>query len=294
MKLILDEKLTRKGKPVGLPYVGSKKKIAKKIIQIIIQNFGRDKVVYDIFGGGGAITCECLINNLKVIYNDLDSMPMDMIKEICNKDREYLKTLIVSREDFVNIKNKKNKTVDDQIKLLINSFGNNIKNYLYSKRTSDLKFNLAKLIIKNYDCFSGYRQTRTYKNKLQRLQQLERLQQLQGLQQLERLQQLGQLEQLKIYHKDYTYFSNVKNGIFYLDPPYEHSIKPYSAGLKNYEDFYKWCKSVNKNNIVLISGYEMPDDFECVYEFKKSKSTLQSGVHPEKFEKLFMVKHNTL
>ena len=54
--LTLDEKKIRKGKPVGLPYVGSKKKVSKKIAQIIAQNFGTDKPVYDLFGGGGAVS----------------------------------------------------------------------------------------------------------------------------------------------------------------------------------------------------------------------------------------------
>ncbi|HEN2581375.1 TPA: hypothetical protein ACGRGV_001198 [Streptococcus agalactiae] len=51
--LKLDEKKIRKGKPFGLPYQGSKKKISKKIVEIIKQNFGTDKKIYDIFGGGG-------------------------------------------------------------------------------------------------------------------------------------------------------------------------------------------------------------------------------------------------
>ena len=59
--LTLDEKKIRKGKPLGLPYQGSKKKISKKIIEIIKQNFGTDKPIYDIFGGGGAITAECML-----------------------------------------------------------------------------------------------------------------------------------------------------------------------------------------------------------------------------------------
>ena len=51
--LKLDEKKIRKGKPIGLPYQGSKKKISKKIVEIIKQDFGTDKPIYDIFGGGG-------------------------------------------------------------------------------------------------------------------------------------------------------------------------------------------------------------------------------------------------
>ena len=65
--LKLDEKKIRKGKPIGLPYQGS-----KKIVEIIKQNFGTDRPIYDIFGGGGAITAECVLNGLEVHYNDLD------------------------------------------------------------------------------------------------------------------------------------------------------------------------------------------------------------------------------
>lgn len=38
-----------------------------------------------------------------------------------------------------------------------------MKGFMYSKETSDLKYNLAKEIIKNHDVFSGYKQTETYK-----------------------------------------------------------------------------------------------------------------------------------
>ena len=70
--LKLNEKMIRKGRALGLPYQGSKKKISKKIVEIIKQNFGTDKPVYDIFGGGGAVAAECLINGIEVHYNDLD------------------------------------------------------------------------------------------------------------------------------------------------------------------------------------------------------------------------------
>lgn len=89
MKLKLDERLIRKGRPVGLPYIGSKKKISKKIVAIIMQNFGKDKVVYDIFGGGGAITFECLINGLDAVYNDKDKDVVDAINKVLESDREY-------------------------------------------------------------------------------------------------------------------------------------------------------------------------------------------------------------
>ena len=117
--LNLDEKKIRKGKPIGLPYQGSKKKISKKIIEIIKQNFGTDKPIYDIFGGGGAITAECISNGLEVHYNDLDKDITNAFERVISQDREWIKTLIVSREEFFEIKAKENKTTDDFLKLYI-------------------------------------------------------------------------------------------------------------------------------------------------------------------------------
>ena len=215
--LELDEKKIRKGKPVGLPYQGSKKKISKKIVEIIKQNFGTNKPIYDIFGGGGAITAECLINGLEVHYNDLDHTITDMFQRVLSTDREFLKTLIVSRDEFFKIRDKENKTVDDELKLLVNSFGNNRKGYLYSKELSDLKYNLAVKIIKNHDTFDGYKKTETYLKA--KSTSKEQLQQLQQLQQLEQLQRLGRM--LEATNLDYKAFSDIENSILYLDPPYQ-------------------------------------------------------------------------
>ena len=235
--LSLDEKKIRKGKPIGLPYQGSKKKISKKIIEIIKQNFGTDKPIYDIFGGGGAITAECILNGLEVYYNDLDKDITNAFERVISQDREWIKTLIISRTEFTEIKDKENKTTDDFLKLLINSFGNKKRNYLYNKEISDLKYNLAKEIIVNHDVLSGFKHTETYKKvisgeewncfnkkkdqQLEQLEQLQRLQQLEQLQQLQQLERLQQLNKIKATNKSYHDFSEVSGAILYLDPPYE-------------------------------------------------------------------------
>lgn len=284
--LSLDAKKIRKGKPVGLPYVGSKKKISKKIVGIIKQNFGTDKTVYDVFGGGGAITAELMINAIDVVYNDLDNTITDMFNRVLSQDREWIKTLIVSRNEFFKIKAKENKMVDDELKLLVNSFGNSRKSYMYSKTISDIKYNLAVEIIENENIFGEYKQTDTFKNVALKLQQLEQLQQLQ---QLERLQQLKQLP--KTTNEDYHYFSNVRDSILYLDPPYENSETGIYKSQIDHKEFYDWAYNMSKNNTVLLSSYGVSDDrFEYVYEFKTARSTLFGGMNGKRTEKLFMVK----
>lgn len=293
----LDEKKIRKGRPVGLPYVGSKKKIAKKIVQLIIQNFGNDKKVYDIFGGGGAITAECIINGLDVHYNDLDKTVVDMFAMALNSDREWLRELIVSREQFYHIKGKENKTTSDELKLLVNSFGSGRKGYLYGKDHSDLKYQMALDIITNHDTFSGYRQTETYKKaladnggKTKRVEQLERLEQLRQLQSLE------SLGDDSLSSKDYREFSNVSGEVIYLDPPYENSKVVYQANDINrfdYKEFYDWAYDMAQQNIVIISSYEVSDErFDEVFSFDKARSTIQGGMKGAglKCEKLFMAK----
>ena len=297
--LKLDEKKIRKGKPIGLPYQGSKKKISKKIVEIIKQNFGTTKPIYDIFGGGGAITAECILNGLEVYYNDLDKDITNAFERVVSQDREWIKTLIVSRTEFAELKAKENKTTDDFLKLLVNSFGNQKNYYLYSKEISDLKYNLAKEIIEKHDVFSGYKQTETYKRAIEQPKQLEQLIRLSGLERLVQLEQLGQLERLeridevKATNKSYHDFSEVSGAILYLDPPYEGTTQYGYINSFDSQEFYDWAFKMAKNNIVIISSYSISDKrFEAVYSFDKARSNIQSITRNDKCEKLFMVKNS--
>ena len=300
----LDLKKVRKGKPIGLPYVGSKKKVSKKIIEIIKQNFEGNEV-YDIFGGGGAITAELLLNGFKVHYNDFDKTITGMFEKVISSDREWIKTLLISQEEFFEILERQDKTTDDELKLLVNSFGNDRKSYLYSIKNSDLKYNLAKEIISKHDTFSGYKQTTTYQRVvnlyedelgfIDKPEKSRSLQQLPGLQQLERLQQLEYSDHLIVSNFDYRHFSGVKNSIIYLDPPYENTdITKYRTGDFDYQEFYDWVVKMAVDNIVLLSSYEVTDErFEPLYEFTTARSTFaRNGKGNNKTEKLFMVKEN--
>ena len=306
--LKLDEKKIRKGRPIGLPYQGSKKKISKKLVEIIKQNFGTDKPIYDIFGGGGAITAECILNGLEVHYNDLDKDITNAFERVISQDREWIKTLIVSRTEFTEIKDKENKTTDDFLKLLINSFGNAKASYMYNKEISDLKYNLAKKIIEKHDVFSGYKQTETYKKvtsgldwnwfnakpeKHKQHEQLQRLEQLERLPRLQHFYRLQKVNKIKATNKSYHDFSEVSGAILYLDPPYEGTSQESYINSFDSQEFYNWAFEMSKSNIVIISSYSISDErFEVVYSFDKARSTLQSGTRNNKCEKLFMVKNS--
>ena len=45
---------------LGIPYMGSKRKLASKIVDYMLDNNPDCKYVYDLFGGGGAISFEAI------------------------------------------------------------------------------------------------------------------------------------------------------------------------------------------------------------------------------------------
>ncbi len=283
----LDEKKIRKGKAVGLPYVGSKKKISKKIVEIIKQNFGTDKTVYDVFGGGGAITAELMINGIDVVYNDFDSDVVNILESVSKNEESYIKSLIVSRDKFLQIRGKKCRSSLEEFILLLNSFGNNRRSYIYDKKTADYRFKMAKEIVDKEKDFETYKRTETYKS----FKSPVRLQQLERLNQVLLLKKHMSGRNVVTKNLDYKCFSNVKNAVIYLDPPYENTEQEAYRKTIDYYEFYNWCVYMSKNNIVLLSSYEVSDDrFECVYEFKNARSTMAGGVTDKRTEKLFMVK----
>jgi site-specific DNA-adenine methylase len=293
MDLILDDSKIRKGKPVGLPYVGSKKKISKKIAQIIAQNFGTDKPVYDLFGGGGAVALELMLNGFEdVHYNELDKMTFEAFRTALYDDFD-VRNLIATRDEFLEILDSERGGIDE-LKLLVNSFGNDRKSYLYSKSMSEIKTNLAKKIVWEENDWRHHQQTETYKLfKVKRVEQLERIKQIEQIQQIQQIERIKQVEQkdLKCTNFDYKHFGNLSGTILYLDPPYEQATDKYKLGKFNSAEFYDWAFNMSELNTVIISSYEVNDErFESVFEFKTARSTLSAKGFGNRNEKLFMVK----
>ena len=83
---------------------------------------------------------------------------------------------------------------------------------------------------------------------------------------------------------------NIKDFVIYCDPPYKGTLK-YTTDF-DYDKFYKWCKEMSKNNIVLISEYWMPEEFELIWE-KKTTVRIDSNKKSkdkkmERTERLFI------
>lgn len=73
-----------------------------------------------------------------------------------------------------------------------------------------------------------------------------------------------------------------------MDPPYK-GTKQYSTKFINYDEFYDFCRNLGKNNIVLISEYNMPPDFKCIWEKERTVKQDVNKKGMKATEKLFMV-----
>ena len=104
-----------------------------------------------------------------------------------------------------------------------------------------------------------------------------------------------QIPNLKnIQFKEYDFrnlpLDKFKNYVIYCDIPYKDTTK-YSTGGFPYEEFYEWIKKASENNIVLISEYNMPEEFTCIWQ-KETKTLLDSNKEKSddkniRIEKLF-------
>lgn len=66
--------------------------------------------------------------------------------------------------------------------------------------------------------------------------------------------------------RDYSSLSGIKGAIIYCDPPYRGTTGYSTSREFDHSKFHAWCRELAKDNIVLISEYSMPDDFECIWE----------------------------
>lgn len=70
--------------------------------------------------------------------------------------------------------------------------------------------------------------------------------------------------------KDYKDYKDIKGQFFYLDPPYtnrkQHNFQR-GKGKFNTQEFWEFARELSKENCVIVSEFEVPEDFEVLYSF---------------------------
>ena len=99
------------------------------------------------------------------------------------------------------------------------------------------------------------------------------------------------LKNIKFINADFRKLPKDKlnNCLMYCDIPHKGTTK-YKTESFPYDEFYEWCREISQNNIVLVSEYNMPDDFECIWQ-KENKTSLKVEKQEIRLEKLFIHKN---
>lgn len=297
--------------------MGSKRKLAKQILNYILANNPNCNYFYDLFGGGGAVSFEALKRKKlkKVFYNELNTGVVNLLLKIKNDGvtDEFFEW--IDRENFNELK-KGNSWKSGLVKTCW-SFGNQQADYLYGKDREHNKkmlhlaivnndknsikklkedFNI-KLTLKGKDINQKRLiAQREIKNQIENIKPLwknfkedtkqhrlmEHFQNLQHLSQLEQLERIQQLDMSNLSYEQVKLETPINETIIYLDPPYKNT-KQYQVSL-DYNKFYEWCvKSPYK---IYISSYDMPKDFYLVDSIKH-RSTLSATANNEVIENLY-------
>lgn len=96
------------------------------------------------------------------------------------------------------------------------------------------------------------------------------------------------LSDVKFIQSSYNELEIPPKSIIYCDPPYQGTTE-YKTGTFDHEAFWQWCRDMKaKGHTIFISEYNAPNDFKCVWEMNV-KDSLSNQVTHIKTEKLFTI-----
>ena len=288
---------------LGIPYMGSKRKLASEILEKITNRHEKITDFYDLFGGGGSISFTAVRDyKFNIHYNELNKHIFSLVeylkthKELESKFYEW-----VTREEFFKQINKSNDYANWYSGFVMScwSFGNSQNSYLYGSDIEEIK-RLAHEFIVN-GCLDSMVKIGVDIPELLKIKDIQNrrikfcnyikkedksrfdVQNLERIVQLERIQNLQNLQNLQTYNKSYQDIKITgENPIIYCDIPYKGTGE-YKEGNFNHEQFYEWF--ANLEYPAYLSEYDAP--FEKIEMFKHRSSLSATNNKKKVFESIF-------
>jgi DNA adenine methylase len=235
-----------------LKYMGSKSRLAKELapkLNEIIHNNNIDTYIEPFVGGAN------MIEHIKCknkIGSDNNEYLIDMWISLQNG---WLPPEELTREMYEDIKNNKEE---------------------YGKALVAIAGFCATYNAKWFGGYAGLVKTKigTYRNYYD-----ESVRNIQ--------KQMLNLMDVEFLNRDYTYFTGYKNCLIYCDPPYKGTTQYGTSKYFDYDKFWSWVREMSRYNTVLVSEYNAPKDFNCIYE-KTLTTTLDKNTRKKDVEKLFV------
>ena len=298
-------------KCLGLPYMGSKRRLAKNIVDHILEKNPKTEYFFDLFGGGGAVSFEAMQRKCikQVVYNELNTGVCELLKKLQKDGVTEEMYEWVDRETFHKLKDG-NDWKAGLVKTCW-SFGNNQVSYMFGKHIEEPKRLLHEVIVnkceKSLKSFNKHFNINLEISEMdgetvnERRLQIQRIMKkqvkdksvLKGFciseensirsvsQQLQQLERLQQLEIQNKSYKDVEIKTPIENTIIYLDPPYENTGE-YQKKLDHKESKDWIFKSKYK---IYMSSYKC----DYMHEVKswKHRTKFSATANNEVEEKLF-------
>jgi DNA adenine methylase len=234
--------------------MGSKNRIVKNIIPIILKHRKTDQWFVDLFCGGCSV-----VQNVdgKRIANDKNKYLIAMWQGL---QQDRIRPHIISKELYSKARteynNGTNIEFDDFMIGWIGWMGS------YNGRFFD-------------GGYSGHNVGSTQRNYIDEQIRNTEL-------------QIKQLMDVKFFSKDYSEFDFKEPCLIYCDIPYKDTKQYATSKDFDYDKFFEWCRVMSKNgHTVFISEYQAPSDFLCVWEKELTNSMNQTKTY-KPIERLFI------
>ena len=278
----------------GLPYKGSKNKIADKILEFIPSA----ETFVDVFAGGCAVTHAALLKGKwkRFFCNDVLNTPEAFLFAVRGGVEKL--PVWISKLEFMAL--QPSILPPHLLQKLIFSFGTNFRTYLYPPEKVKFK-ELCVRVITEKDpekrrilfkrCFEEFLNHPEVFGSLNSVRNCETLERRKRIKELEKLSKIinnafsgrgGNFFPLRL---DYRDLKIPENSVIYCDPPYSKTEGYRGTGKFDTDDFWEWCR--NQKNPVFVSEYSAPPDFVEVFQTYKKCVFSSSGNKKHSVEKLF-------
>lgn len=269
-----------------IPYLGSKRGSARKIVNLIKAYCPNASQFFDVFCGGLAISEAAQKVGYEVFASDLDTNIVALANEVMFGkciDREtgvsiFEKPRFITRKEFNLALDKVQPSWWRGYLQSVWTYGNGGKSYLYGYEMEAVKRKLHSVVVdgelSNLNCLSFNRQQailkfEDWKTRRIVLGKVNKKRDY-GIQHLERLERLEHPVVCSSYEK----VNIPKGAVIYCDPPYVGTAKYQANKLNGFDHkrFYEWCREKAQTNPIFISEYWMPNDFRAIYQFKRRQT----------------------
>lgn len=244
-----------------MKYMGSKARIAKEILPIILKDRKKDEFYIDPFVGGA--------NLIDKVYGrrfacDNNKYLIAMWKAL---QSGWIPPEFISRDFYDKCRNKYNKNIVEENELHIIGYVG--FNGSYGGRFYDGGY--AGITNTKYGKERNYPKE-AYKNVIS---------------------QVPFIKDVIFEYSSYKDLIIPLKSTIYCDIPYQDSKEYKSAKDFNKDEFCEWARNKSKQgHSVFVSEYVMPEDFECVWEKEISSSLRANGVvtgDKKSIERLFKI-----